>query len=149
MSLTLVLRFWTWRWNKCSLLQIENAFFSPKLTSRVIYVYLLLYRFSSFSFFFHFHLYIHLRFLLIYHRETHNVFDCCLQSRSQRRDHTTHIRTPDPRMAPPLSLQAKRWRTIIVTLPIMGATSRELFVMDNGTGGLTLCSDPVPTSRSG
>ncbi|EJD01912.1 uncharacterized protein FOMMEDRAFT_157051 [Fomitiporia mediterranea MF3/22] len=28
-------------------------------------------------------------------------------------------------MAPPLSLQAKRWRTIIVTLPIIGATSRK------------------------
>lgn len=27
-------------------------------------------------------------------------------------------------MAPALSLQAKRWRTIIVTVPLIGATSR-------------------------
>ena len=47
---------------------------------------------------------------------------------SRKRLHNSYqtIRKQDPKMAPPLSLQAKRWRTIIVTLPIMGATSCKL-----------------------
>ncbi|KAH8112873.1 hypothetical protein DFH11DRAFT_1604359 [Phellopilus nigrolimitatus] len=54
-------------------------------------------------------------------------------------------------MAPKLPLQAKRWRTIIVTLPVIGATSFVLYQrLVLGTPQRTLPkpeSQPLPSPR--